>query len=235
MASTSVPPASAAPGSPHPKRSGRRFALIALDLVGGGAAIGLAWGRFPDFYRDPVRVLALLISFVPSLALLATSGAGRGVKHAREGGYLVIANLMWTVALLAMIYLRGHGMALLPGGGPLRIAGLLVLVAGAAIRSWAMLQLGRQFSLHVALQEQHRLRTTGLYSRIRHPSYLGLLLLMLGLALVFESQLGVWVAVVAGFMIRGRMEREEKFLIEQFGDEYRGYVKRTRRLIPRVY
>jgi protein-S-isoprenylcysteine O-methyltransferase Ste14 len=212
-----------------------RFVLIALNLVVGSLLIGLVWGRFPDFFRDPVRDLALLIAFVPSLALLGTSGAGRGVKHSGEGSYLVIANTMWNVTLLAMIYLRGHRLALLPGDRVPRVAGLVVLAAGAFVRSAAMVQLGRRFSLHVALQDQHTLHTSGLYARIRHPSYLGLLLLMLGLALVFESQLGIWAVVVAGFMMRGRMNREEAFLLQQFGDEYRAYMTRTKRILPGVY
>lgn len=223
------------PPRPSAKWGIGRIAFLVLNSLFGALLIGLAWGGFPDFYRDPVRDLALIVAFVPTLALLGTSGAGRGVKHAGEGGYLVIANIMWNLTLLTMVYLRGHRLALLPGGGPLRLAGLAVLAAGAFVRTAAMLQLGRRFSLHVALQEQHALRTTGLYARIRHPSYLGLLLLMLGLALTLESQLGIWATVVAGLMMRGRMAREERFLMGQFGDEYRDYMSRTSRLVPGVY
>jgi protein-S-isoprenylcysteine O-methyltransferase Ste14 len=208
---------------------------VASNLLIGLLLIGLVWGRFPEFFRDPVRDLAVILTALPTLALLGTSGAGKGVKHAGERGYLVVANTAWNLTLLVMIYLSGHRLALLPGDGPLRIAGLVVLGAGGVVRSASMLQLGRRFSLHVALQEQHALRTTGLYARVRHPSYLGLLLIMLGLALVFESQLGIWAVIVSAFMMRGRMEREEKFLLEQFDDEYRDYMARTKRLIPGIY
>jgi len=204
-------------------------ATVALSLI------GLAWGRFPEFYRDPARDLAVALMLIPSLALLATSGVGKGVRHSGERGYLTVANTLWNLTLLAMIFLRGHRLALLPGGAALRIAGLALLATGAFVRAAAMLQLGRRFSLLVAVQEQHALKTTGLYARIRHPSYLGLLLIQLGLALFFESQLGLWAALVSWFMVRGRMAREERFLLEQFGDEYRDYMERTRRLLPGIY
>jgi protein-S-isoprenylcysteine O-methyltransferase Ste14 len=214
---------------------GAQGLVLASNVLLCLALFGLAWGRFPEFYRDPVHDLALALALVPTIALLGTSMAGKGVKHAEERGYLAVANLLWTVALLAMIFLRGHHLALLPGDGPLRIAGLLVLAAGSLLRSAAMLQLGRRFSLHVALQEDHALRVSGLYAHVRHPSYLGILLILLGLAMVFESQFGIGVTLVAGWMIRGRMEREERFLLEQFGDEYRDYVARSKRLVPGVY
>jgi protein-S-isoprenylcysteine O-methyltransferase Ste14 len=60
------------------------------------------------------------------------------------------------------------------------------------------------------------------------------MLMMLGLTMVFESQLGVWATVVSFFMTRGRMTREEKFLLEQFGDEYRGSMARTKRVLPAI-
>ena len=48
-------------------------------------------------------------------------------------------------------------------------------------------------------------------------------------------QLGVWATIFAGVMVRGGMERDEKFLLEQFGDEYRTYMARTKRLVPGIY
>jgi len=212
-----------------------RHLFVAVNLAVVLLLIALAWGRFPDFYRDPVRNLAVAIALLPTLALLGTSGAGKGVKHAAERGYILISNGLWNLTLLAMVFLRGHQLAVLPGDGPLRLAGLTVLGVGALLRAAAMLELGRRFSLHVALQREHTLRTTGLYTYIRHPSYLGLLLLILGLAMVFESQLGILATVIATVRIRGRMDREEKFLLEQFGDEYRDYMARTKRLVPGIY
>ena len=61
------------------------------------------------------------------------------------------------------------------------------------------------------------------------------LLIMLGLTMVLESRLGIWATVVSGLLMRGRMAREEKFLLEQFGDAYREYMAGTERLLPAVY
>jgi protein-S-isoprenylcysteine O-methyltransferase Ste14 len=98
-----------------------------------------------------------------------------------------------------------------------------------------MLELGHRFSAHVALQEQHTLQTTGWYARVRHPSYLGLILLWLGFALTFRSLVGVLLLAPIVLLLLRRMNSEERFLAEQFGDAYRDYMQRTSRLLPGVY
>jgi protein-S-isoprenylcysteine O-methyltransferase Ste14 len=209
--------------------------MVVLNLAIALVLMGLAWGNVRDFYRDGIRDFALAFALLPTIAVLFTSRGSKGVRHAEEGRFVLVGNLVWQLILFAMIYLRGHRLAVLPGDGPLRWTGLAVLGLGTFFRAGSMLELGRRFSVHVALQEEHTLRTTGLYAHVRHPSYVGLLLIIPGLAMVFESQLGVLAAVLAVLRLKGRMEREEKFLLEQFGDQYRDYMARTKRLLPGIY
>jgi protein-S-isoprenylcysteine O-methyltransferase Ste14 len=65
----------------------------------------------------------------------------------------------------------------------LRLAGLLILVAGLAIRWAAVLNLGSAFSANVAIRDAQKVRTTGLYRYVRHPSYLGLALIFLAIGI----------------------------------------------------
>src|SRR5262249_49846435 len=76
-------------------------------------------------------------------------------------------------------------------GDIVRWIGVILFAAGGALRIWPVFVLGRRFSGLVAIQPEHTLVTSGLYGRIRHPSYLGLLVNALGWALAFRSGMGV--------------------------------------------
>ena len=77
--------------------------------------------------------------------------------------------------------------------------------------------------------------TSGFYARVRHPSYLGILLMDLGFAGVFRSAVALALMPLVFWMFRRRMDVEEAFMVEQFGAEYRAYMGRTRRILPGVY
>jgi protein-S-isoprenylcysteine O-methyltransferase Ste14 len=77
--------------------------------------------------------------------------------------------------------------------------------------------------------------TDGIYGVIRHPSYLGAIILMLGWALAFRSALGVILAALIIPLLLARIHSEEAMLRSQFGDQYDAYCQRTSRLIPGIY
>jgi protein-S-isoprenylcysteine O-methyltransferase Ste14 len=95
--------------------------------------------------------------------------------------------------------------------------------------------LGNRFSGLVAIQPGHRLVTTGIYSIVRHPSYLGLVVSSLGWGLAFRSGVGVLLTVLLIVPAVARMRAEERLLRTQFGAEYDAYRARTSRLIPGLY
>ena len=74
-----------------------------------------------------------------------------------------------------------------------------------------------------------------LYSVIRHPSYLGLLIIMLGWGVAFRSWIGILIALLFVPIIVARINSEERLLQSEFGATYDAYRARTWRLIPRVY
>jgi hypothetical protein len=95
--------------------------------------------------------------------------------------------------------------------------------------------LGRRFSGLVAIQPGHTLVTTGVYSVIRHPSYLGLLVNSLGWGLAFRSGVGVLLTALSIPPLLARIRAEEMLLRTQFGADYDAYRARTSRLIPGLY
>lgn len=113
---------------------------------------------------------------------------------------------------------------------------LLLLVAGLVIRWTAILTLGRFFNTSVAVHQDHRLVRTGLFRLVRHPSYSGLLLVFLGMALSFGNWLSFAVIVVPFLAaLLYRIQVEESSLVEALGQDYIEYCKSTKRLLPGIF
>ena len=126
--------------------------------------------------------------------------------------------------------------AILPRSIWLQTCGLVLILLGLALLIWARSHLRGLYSGHVEIQADHRLVSSGPYRRIRHPSYAGFLLLVLGVALGYSSLIGLLAIPI--FLLPGlayRMSVEEKLLGEQFGDEYSAYQVKTKRLIPGIW
>jgi protein-S-isoprenylcysteine O-methyltransferase Ste14 len=121
-------------------------------------------------------------------------------------------------------------------GGAVFLPGLLLMLAGMALRWHAIALLGRDFTVDVATRPGQRLVEAGAYRYIRHPAYAGLLLIFLGIGLA----LGNWARLAANLALSGagfayRITVEEAALIAAFGEPYIGYRRRTKRLIPFVF
>ena len=115
-------------------------------------------------------------------------------------------------------------------------AGVLLIIIGLIIRIKAISELKQHFTYTVTEIENHELIDTGLYKNIRHPGYLGQLLIFMGTALSFSNWLSVvfmMIPVLIGYI--NRIKVEERFLNKQMGQKYIDYQKRTKRLIPKMY
>ena len=120
--------------------------------------------------------------------------------------------------------------------GPLRSRGNDVLqLRLKPLRLGPMLELGRRFVSVVALQPDHTVHTGGFYTWVRHPSYLGILLMDLGFAGVFRSVIALALMPMVIWMFKRRMDVEETFMVDQFGGQYRDYMGNTRRILPGLY
>ena len=97
---------------------------------------------------------------------------------------------------------------------------------------WVHYILDKEWSVTLKLQVNHQLITSGPYRRIRHPMYTVLLVYMLSWVLVSASLLFLVYYAVSGFLIVVRIPREERMMLEKFGEEYRVYMRRTGRLLP---
>lgn len=114
--------------------------------------------------------------------------------------------------------------------------GLLIILLGSVVRWASILQLKKAFTVDVAVGTEQKLKTDGMYLIIRHPSYLGLLFIMIGFSISMNSLISIALVTIPMFLaINYRIIVEEKVLTEGFGDAYKNYKTKTKRLIPWVY
>ena len=109
-----------------------------------------------------------------------------------------------------------------------------LVLAGWALVLWTFFSWPAIFAGHGVLKE-HPLRTTGAYGVVRHPVYLGAVLIWLGLALAFVDALTFGFAIV--YVIPAYLlyiRSEETMMLASFGEQYRDYQRRVPRLLPRI-
>jgi protein-S-isoprenylcysteine O-methyltransferase len=181
-------------------------------------------------------VLGLIYVF-SELGLALQKRAKAGESRNADRGSLA---LIWIV-IVASVALAFNFAYAFPAAGmgavpTLRFLGIAVFAAGLAIRWYAIVHLGRFFTVNVAIAAGHRLIDTGPYRFVRHPSYTGALMAFLGLALCLANWASRAVMLIPVFLVfLRRMHVEEDALLQAFGNQYRDYMRRTKRLIPAVY
>lgn len=228
----SATPTTIAPASPSPL-AGVAGALVTTAID----ALLLAWalGGFAALVADR-RALALLAIWLAGALVLALVRPVRGRAGTKRSAdpLLLIALLVLPLATAPLAaWGARRGWLLLPGGGALAVAGLLLVAAGLALRILAMRQLGSRFDPTVAILPDHALETRGPYSRMRHPGYSGAWLAALGAALTFGSALGLVTVVLFAAALAARVRREEVALEQHFGDSFRAWRARTGAFFPR--
>ena len=108
----------------------------------------------------------------------------------------------------------------------------ILCVAGLAFCLWARLTLGRNWSGIVTLKENHELVVRGPYALVRHPIYTGLLAMFAATALTYGHVAGIIAILIVFFSFWIKLSDEEKLMLKQFPEAYRGYQRRVKRLIP---
>ena len=147
--------------------------------------------------------------------------------------------ILWVVlvtAITAANVIHGTRYGMFGGAHLLVPLSIVVLILALCIRYFAIFSLGKSFSANVAIQDSQRLCQRGLYRWVRHPSYLGLLLVFLAVGLHSRNWISfVIVTVPTTIAVLYRIQVEESVLTQAFGKEYIAYSRKTRRLVPWVY
>ena len=161
----------------------------------------------------------------------------RSSGKVHDRGSLLILWIVITVSITACQWIReATAPNMFNGAHALKTAGGLVMLVALAIRWTAIFTLGKSFSSNVAIQDSQQITRTGLYRFVRHPSYLGLLLVFLAIGLHSRNWVSFAVVLVpTTAALLYRIHVEEAASKKAFGEEYVAYSKATKRLIPGLY
>lgn len=196
----------------------------------------LGWGGLFAFFSHTPIIAMTAATIVLCIASFFTRGnLNPGEREDRGNRWVFVAFTLLAI-LLAYVpaYCDRHNIWTIDGEAA-RWIGVALFVVGGVLRLWPVFVLGNRFSGLVAIQKDHSLVTTGIYRRIRNPSYLGMLVGSLGWALVFRSAVGILIALLLLIPLIGRIEAEERLLAAQFGEAYASYRVRSWRLLPGIY
>jgi len=144
---------------------------------------------------------------------------------------LLLAVLLFAVPRWAPRFLKER---FLPHGNLPWLVGTLLVAAGLGFSVWARRHLGRNWSAHVVVKEDHALVRTGPYRHLRHPIYSGLLVAFLGTAITIGEWRGVvaFLLMLLSFGIKGRAEEG---LMRQTFPEYAQYQRESAAIIPFIW
>lgn len=178
-----------------------------------------------------------LVYLISELLLTVThrSRSRTGTKQDRS-----TLRVLWLVIMLSVaagIYVATHWpAAALSHERMFAFTGVVLFVAGLLLRWWAIIALGRFFTVDVTIEKDHELVERGPFRMVRHPSYSGVLLAFVGFALSLHNWAVLIVVLLPIFaaFIR-RMNVEEEALSRALGSSYASYMRRTKRLVPFVY
>jgi protein-S-isoprenylcysteine O-methyltransferase Ste14 len=166
-------------------------------------------------------------------------GEQNTLKKREEGLVSKVAGLLGMLGFAAVLIYAIHP-AWLPWSSLslspwTRWAGVGIALLGFALLQWAQDTLGKNWSDTPRMIQEQSLITSGPYQFIRHPIYTAFLLI-LGSTLFISANwlIGVtWIGMTV-LEVASRINFEENLMLEYFGDQYRDYMKRTGRLLPRL-
>ena len=219
----------------------RTIKNLAFGLCGTLFFLGLVvlgWDDWTTFFLNSAHTGSIILALTGAVAYGFSGSSGLGIGRVEDRSIRLIFVPIIIVAV-ALAWLPPHLDRLnrwTIDGNTVRYVGLIIIAIGGFVRVDTVFELSHRFSMFVALQSDHRLKTDGFYGFIRHPSYFGMLLAMAGWALVFRSIIGLLLTAAMFVPIIARIRAEEDFLVRQFGEQYRCYQQRTRwRLLPFIY
>ena len=156
----------------------------------------------------------------------------------REGWWPALVRAVRSISLAAFLVLYAMNepwlqVLSLPFHDWLRSMGIALGVLSLVLYAWSRTTLGKEWSSYLQMQKKHHLVTTGPYAWIRHPIYLSLIGFMTGISLVGANWFLIAFLVVSFADLILRIPKEEQMMVEEFGEEYEAYIRRTGKLLPK--
>jgi protein-S-isoprenylcysteine O-methyltransferase len=182
-------------------------------------------------------IVFFMVAIEPRFRGSAEARTWRRTGHDRGSQVAVALAFFGTELVLALATaLSLANIGRMPAEPVVGVAGLVAMVAGIGIRYAAVRTLGAYYTRTLRVVPDHRVVDGGPYRFVRHPGYLGMILLLGGAAVATANWVGVLLGPAAVFALYVyRIRAEETMLRRELGRDYVEYARRTSRLIPFVY
>jgi len=149
------------------------------------------------------------------------------------------AQILWTVYLCQLAAVIEATTLRYPQSmqwNSIVILALGLAILGLCLRSWAVATLGKHFTMHIDVQDDHAIITNGPFALVRHPSYLGAFVMVVASIAFLQAWFALAVAIPALlFAFLRRIHHEEKLLLAHRGDAYSAYRARVHALLPGIW
>jgi protein-S-isoprenylcysteine O-methyltransferase Ste14 len=190
-------------------------------------------------FRIAVFVILAVTMTIGVYHRLQAASSGERISH-KEEGYLFalilrLAGLsLWLLVLAYLLYPAAMQWASIPLPVWLRWFGAVTGCFSSFLMYWTLRSLGKNLTDTVVTRAEATLVTHGPYRWVRHPFYITAALLMLSTTLLASN----WLIGASGLLIMIllaiRTPKEERMLIDRFGNSYRQYMSQTGRYIPKI-
>jgi protein-S-isoprenylcysteine O-methyltransferase Ste14 len=181
-----------------------------------------------------------IVSYVGWILFELVTGRSRKASGAAKGrdrgSFFFLVGLIWLGIFLDFTFSFAVQRAAIPWRRTeIFFGGIALMWVGIAFRYHAMRVLGRYFTFDVAVHGGQTVVEAGPYRYIRHPSYTGAMITLIGFGLALGNWEGLLALVACGAIgYAYRIQVEESALMAALGEPYRDYMSRTRRLVPFV-
>ncbi len=192
-----------------------------------------------DVFR--VALVVVMATFLPAAACcrIRSNATREKLDRWQEGAFILFGLRLGSIPMFAGVLawlINPAWMAWSAISLPawVRSCGIALMFIWGALLVWTFQSLGNNLTDTVVTRKAHTLVTTGPYRYVRHPFYLTILVAVVGAALAMAN----WFFLLAGavplafLFVRTRIEEEK--LVERFGDDYREYMRRVGRFVPRL-
>ena len=199
----------------------------------------MIWLIAPEILTNPLIITGLIIYYIiGTIDVMIRPLPVKTMITVVEKAIALIGLLFPFIIILAYIENMIIIVEFIPFWNELIVAyiGIVFMIIGGIIMIISRIQLGKFGTPVIHTAEGHKLGKKGLYKIVRHPMYFGASLMMLGPYFVLRSLFTlIGIVILYLYLMRIRIKMEEEVLIGAFGDEYRNYMRTTKRIIPFIF
>ncbi len=197
-------------------------------------------GRWNSLNQLPLYIYFGVLTVYLLAERISYRGPGGGPdntgKQTKKWTRYLLLLFWWPLLILPVLeYSLVHEYGFYPGYNfSVAAVGLALTLFGTGLRAWGLWSLGKYFSAHIEIRDGHELVEKGPYRFIRHPAYAGNILQTAGIPLILNAYFSLSISAVLILLFLYRLKLEEETLIREVKG-YEDYLKRTSRLIPKIW